>query len=249
MRRSLLFAAPLFLAASVSVQGLGLDDFQVVTQQTYVTDYIFRGVKETGSAIQTEAEISLNDRHLWGQGDGTVYLGGWANFPVKQDDGDNQIQGYVGYDWSPPQTDKVSFDVGLTVYWHPDGADTADDRTHEGFLGVIFREFGIYGVSAGSYLIHDTDLKTTTALPFVNFRTDLANWGQPQITFEFDAYTGFTSGRKGSESYNYYGVKTAVGYDINEVAGVGVGMGYEDNKGTSRRGNNLFGEASISLGF
>ena len=249
MRHPFLLSAPLLLFASVSVQGLGLDDLQVVTQQTYVTDYIFRGVKESGSAVQTEAEVAVNDRHLWGQGDGTVYLGGWVNFPVKQEDGDNQVQGYVGYDWSPPQSEKISFDVGVTVYWYPDGAETADDRTHEGFLGVVFREFGIYGVSAGSYLIHDTDLKTTTALPFINFQTDFNHWGYSRLSMDLDLYKGFTSGRKGSESYNYYGVKAALDYDINEVAGVGVGMGYEDNKGTERRGNNLFGEASISLGF
>ena len=227
------------LTGAVSASALTLDDFNVVTKQTFVTDYIFRGVKEAGTSVQSEAEVSVKD----------FYLGAWGNFPIKQSDGDNELNFYAGYEFVIPNVENVRLDGGLTVFYYPDGANTADDRTHEWYLGAEITEFGVQGVSAGAYLRHDTDLKTTTIQPYVNYVFNLEEVGIPNTALEVEAYIGFIGGRKGSESYNYYGFTFAVPYTINEIAGISVGLGYEDNDGTPAKGNHLFGTASISLGF
>lgn len=239
MKKPITLISSFLLTGFVSVSALTLDDFNVVTKQTFVTDYIFRGVKEAGESVQTEAEVSVMD----------AYLGAWGNFPVKQAKGDNELNFYAGYEFVIPNLENVVLDGGLTVYYYPDGADTANNRTHEWYIGAEITEFGIQGVSAGTYLRHDTDLKTTTVQPYVAYSFNLEEVGIPNTAIEMEAYIGFIDGRKGSESYNYYGFSFAVPYTINEIAGVSFGVGYEDNDGTPEKGNHIFGSASISLGF
>ena len=239
MKKLYLPFSSILLAGTVGLSAMNLDDFQIVSEHTFVTDYIFRGVKEAGPSAQTALEVSAYD----------AYLGTWANFPIEQADGDNEVNFYAGYEYPIPGVENVVLDGGLTVYWYPDGADTADDRTHEWFIGANISEFGVYGMTFGSYLRKDFDLKTTTFQPYVGYTVDLAEWGIPNTSIDTEAYAGFISGRKGSESYNFYGFSVAIPYDVNEVVGVEVGLAYEDNSGTSEKGNHLFGQASISLGF
>lgn len=191
-------------------------DYTVTLDTTFVTQYMFRGIKLSGPSIQPSVELAS----------GNAAVGIWASDSLSNfNPGYSEIDIYGGYTFAV--SDTVSIPVGATVYWYPELDNPAHEATYEVYVGV---DFAFEGFSIAPRAYYDFQLEGFTfevsggySLPLEAIGTSL-DFSAFIGTWSFDSLDETdTEGESG-----YWGVGVEVPYQVADNATLTFGVGYHD---------------------
>ena len=181
--------------------------YSVMTDFTYTTKYVFRGLQATKGAFQPSVKLAAGD----------FYAGIWASAPVNRGY-ELEIDYNAGYGLK--MSDTWSIDSGLTVYTYP-GLDTrggADKATVEPFVGLN----GTFGaLTTGTYAYYDLTLKAFTLQEALGYGVAVSD----NISANIGATAGHVSPDAGN-GYTYYGVGVTLPWKLSERATFTAGLQY-----------------------
>jgi uncharacterized protein (TIGR02001 family) len=126
--------------ASVSLGGAAMaQEFAVTGNVGIVSDYVFRGVSQTGEdpAIQGGVDVSS----------GPFYAGLWASNVDFGTSTDAEVDAYVGV---KPEAGGFTFDLAAIYYGYIDSPSSVDEAYWE-FKGAVSRPFGPLTVGGALY--------------------------------------------------------------------------------------------------
>ncbi|HKB92048.1 MAG TPA: TorF family putative porin [Opitutaceae bacterium] len=232
----------LVLTCLTGAAGLLAEDkysYSATSDFSYVSEYVYRGIKRTSSALQPSVEVDLPNT---GQGDLDVGL--WASQPLQNKRSPystevegNEVDVYAGY--KVKVDDSLSFEAVTTYYWYPDakksitGVPVYQTRdSYEVGLGTTYR---IFGLSPSIYYYYDLVRRAQTVEGAVGYNVPLKKLG---TALDFNLFAGTQSARDAfprvpgpaiHESYNYYGAELSVPYQLSEHAKVHAGVAYSGN--------------------
>lgn len=233
--------------------------YSVTGDFSYVSEYVFRGVKNSNGAIQGSVEVGQDD----------VRLGVWTSQPIDGVDGNggydtNEIDFYAGYKLR--LTRDLSADFVATYYYY---AEATGGQTHSSYevgvggtydLGAV--NPGFAGVSSSLYYYYDFRLKQQSVQASLGYSFALKDYG---TSLDFSVFAGqaaahdFAPDAKGipnvKESWAYYGVGLNIPYKLAENAQVHAGISYAINDKYFTRSTSgvpqqtLAASVGVTLGF
>jgi uncharacterized protein (TIGR02001 family) len=225
MRKLLITTAALFAALSLRAEE-PVSSYSITTDFTYVSEYIFRGVKQQNNSIQPSVAISAGN-----------FSGGlWTAQAIDQKSASwaqgNEIDIYGSYSFS--LSENYSLSVGGTAYLYPSARPSLGelDKTIEGSIGVS----GPLGpLSAYATYFHDFDLDSDT------FEIGLGYSGSfsDKSGYEFGGSYGSASFDAGGD-YDYYLFKAAVTYQVTPSASLKFGLYWSDSDIAGLKSNTWF---------
>jgi len=197
-------AAPVAPAAPAS-------SYSVTADFSYVSTYVFRGVKITDDSFQPSLKLAA----------GNAYAGLWLSEPIKGSAASNEIDFYGGYTFA--LAGGWSIDVGATYYYYPevDAASDVDAGTFEGYVGLT-GTFG--GVSVGAYVYHDFTLEATTLQGSLGYGVPISS----KLSCNFALNLGYVTPDSGPD-YTYYGAAITLPWKITDKSTLTVGANYATN--------------------
>ncbi len=207
----------LLLASAVGCTALHAEDYAIITEVGFASEYLFRGVKEAGPTIMPSVDIRSQ-----GSPAGELYLGGWAATPARAriPGAENEVNVYAGFDAELQHNFFV--DLGAT-YFHFPMAGLRED-TVEPYLGIRLEEIADTWLTAAGYIYYDID-KSFTAEAFLEYKAPFG--GEIPASLDLGLFVGFTDeDRRFEEDYFYYGVSAAVPYRLSEVSTLSAGVHY-----------------------
>lgn len=199
MKKTILALAVLAAGVSASAQESAKSALAVTLDVTYVSDYVFRGVKLADASIQPSVEASYGD----------FYAGAWHSDAVSQSIAffDSETDLYAGYNLAINET--FSTDLGVTRYTYNGGSQ--DDST-EVFAGIKADVL----LSPSVYYYHDFDLEVSSYIGSIGHSLPIAKLG---VSLDLSATLGYIQSPGGDGSdYTYWGVGAAVPYKLSETA-------------------------------
>jgi len=199
MKKTILALAVLAAGVSASAQESAKSALAVTLDVTYVSDYVFRGVKLADASIQPSVEASYGD----------FYAGAWHSDAVSQSIAffDSETDLYAGYNLAINET--FSADLGVTRYTYNGGSQ--DDST-EVFAGIKADVL----LSPSVYYYHDFDLEVSSYIGSIGHSLPIAKLG---VSLDLSATLGYIQSPGGDGSdYTYWGVGAAVPYKLSETA-------------------------------
>jgi uncharacterized protein (TIGR02001 family) len=213
-------------------------DISVSSDITYSSRYVFRGIQLAGNSFQPALEVGMGD----------LYAGVWANLPTAS--GGTEIDYYAGTAIAVPWVEFLSLDVGLTVYHYP---KSGDSRTHEFYLGALFPQLGLPGLSGSIYYFHDIDIRSQVLEGALTHSLSLEGWGLP-ASLDLSVHASTHGGsRVKSENYHYYGASLELPFYLNDYSTITPGVHYATAEkytfGEGERGKNLFWSISYAASF
>ncbi len=219
----------LLLASAVGCTALQAEDYIIVTEVKFASEYLFRGVKEAGPTIMPSVEIQSD-----GAAAGDLYLGGWASTPARGTgaeaamvDGvpafpsENEVNVYAGFDAELQHG--LFVDLGA-VYYHFPQQGTRDD-TVEPYLGLRYEQIADSLFTAGTYFYYDID-KSFTIEGLLEYSMPFG--GEVPATLDLGGFGGYVDeDRLFEENHLYYGLYAEIPYRLSEVATFTAGLRYE----------------------
>ncbi len=158
-----------------------------------VTDYVFRGVTQTGNNAAIQGGLD------WDSGIG-LHFGGWGSSLNFNDanKATTEIDLYGGYGG---KIDNFSYDVGFTYYWYPGAASAAQYDLWEVY-GKAGYDLGIAAVTAGVAYTPDNFggtgdafyLNTVVNIPVVDKLSISLGAGHWMLTQGFKSQTDWNIG-------------------------------------------------------
>lgn len=202
-----------------------LEDISLGMNQSFESEYIFRGFQEGRRVYQSSVDAALP------VAEGTLYGEAWGSFPVQgSEQGYNEINLIVGY---LIPVELVNIDVGFTYYWFPErGVVANSNREKEVYAGVGFDTI----LNPEIYIFHNFSLDAWIAEASIghnypldqDFSIDLrAKAGTAKAS---DANSDQSPGSP-NESWNYYQLSADLVYTLNEVTSLSVGGRYSKIQG------------------
>ena len=184
--------------------------YSVTADFSYVSSYVFRGVKLTDDAFQPSIKLAA----------GNAYAGVWFSEPLDSDF-DNEIDFYGGYSFG--LANGWSLDVGATVYYYPQIDDNSglDEATFEGYVGLTGT---LGGVTLGGYVYRDFTLDATTVQGNVGYGVPLSE----KVSCNFAANLGYVTFDDGDD-YLYYSVSVQLPWQISDKATLTLGGNYANH--------------------
>ncbi len=183
--------------------------YSITADFTYVSTYVFRGVKVTDDSFQPSLKLAA----------GNAYAGIWFSEPIKKSL-TNEIDFYGGYTF--PIANGWSLDVGGTYYYYPEiDPATADTGTFEGYIGLTGT---VAGASVGGYVYHDFTLEATTLQGSLGYGMPI----NKQVSANLALTLGYVIPDHGDE-YTYYGAAFTLPWKINDQATATVGVNYANS--------------------
>ncbi len=193
----------------------------VTATASAVSQYMFRGVRLGGAAFQPAVEV----------GAGSLVLGVWASFPLKDKvpgQSDPEIDGYGSYKIT--LNERLSLVPGFTWYTFPN-ADKAGGWYKSTFEPSLALNYTLGPVLLTPKVYYDTVLRGATyelnvafALPLKSLGTELAFLGQVG-TFKWDEAWEQTSPAMRNWG-DYYLVGVTLPYQITSNAKLSLGVAY-----------------------
>jgi len=231
IKKTALALAAISAGVSAQAQEAAKSDLSVTVDVTYVSDYVFRGVKLGDASIQPSVEAAYGD----------FYAGAWHTSELSHSDGATETDLYAGYGYQ--LNDKVKLDGGVTAYTYNGGSN---GDTVEGYVGVsvdVLLSPSVYG-----YYDFDLDVATVEASVGYSIPVDAIN-----ASVDLSAKLGNVSAP--GEDYTYGVAGVAIPYKLSETATLTVGADYIVNDSSSKTGFSgdgddiIVGKAGISIGF
>lgn len=205
------------VAGSASAQSL---DYSATLDVTFSSQYVFRGVKLAGPALQPSLEVSMSD----------ITVGVWASNAMSNYNAnshfDTEVDFYGGYDFAI--NDSLSIPVGVTYYWYPrveSDVDGAHDGTIEVNIGVNFTYSGLT-LSPKAYYDFDLEGFTFEGTAAYSFPIEAAG-----TSLDFSAFLGWSDVEDfdsfdTDSSGGYWGAGVVLPYAVAENATVSAGVMY-----------------------
>ncbi len=230
MKKRLLKAALLPLAFPLLVLGCSTyafagDDVSVSVSVDYVTEYVFRGTTLAGDAFQPGAEISV----------GQFTAGIWASTPSGRESiaFADEIDLYASY--SLALSDKVSADIGATLYHYPQAGGVFDIGASKASTFEPYVSLGFDApLSPSLSAYYDVNLNAFTLEGGAGYSFPVAE----KTSFDVSGSAGLVS-VKGGGDYQYGSLSGALSYAFTETTSVYAGV----NAGFSSE--NTFADASF----
>ncbi|OYV47868.1 MAG: hypothetical protein B7X06_02475 [Verrucomicrobia bacterium 21-51-4] len=223
------------------------------------SEYIYRGKKEAQASMNPAMRAQMP---VWM---GSAYAGTWMNFPVAQENVNNEIRFNTGYELPltmlPVMSDVFTADLGYTYYWYLNnhlgmpnsGTYQPLSRSNEIYIGLLAKCIA----NPAAYLFYDFNLEQVVLEGSISHSFDLGelisangfslDLGARAGWLHANAYNGDlrpVDVNKWHNSYGYAQGDIELAYALNEVAKVGVGFhvaGNTDGTGsfTSTEGNQV----------
>ncbi len=230
MKKTILALAVFAAGVSVNAQETAKSALAVTLDTTYVSDYIFRGVKLADASIQPSVEASYGD----------FYAGLWHSNSIS--DGSNNFGGsetdvYAGYNLAINET--FSVDLGATRYTYTGGSQ---DDTTEAFAGVKADVL----LSPSVYYYHDFDLEISSYIASVGHSLPIAQLG---LSVDLSATLGYVQIAGENSDYTYWGVGGAVPYKLSETATLTGAVNYTSVDDNSIDQDQVVFSVGLAIGF
>lgn len=231
IKKTALALAALVAGVSAQAADAAKSDLSVTVDVTYVSDYIFRGVKLGDASIQPSVELAYAD----------FYVGAWHTSEISHNDGATETDFYAGYGYK--LNDKIKLDVGATGYTYNGGSN---NDTVEGYFGVTADVL----LSPSLYYYFDFDLDVSTIEASIGYSIPV---DAIKASVDLSAKLGNVSAPGQDYTYGVAGV--SIPYKLSETATLTVGVDYiiNDSETLAAFGNGdddiLVGKAGISIGF
>lgn len=203
----------------------------------YESEYVFRGEKRSGHAIQPKVEFSYPLYAL------DLYAGAWYSSPIKGTKmGEaNELDAYIGAVYYYRE---LRVDVGYIYYWYPDSDSYLISGDMEVYGGVSFDTasylFGI-NVSPSFYYFYNWTLEQHVFELSLGYAFPVGGWllDNDRFTMPVRVYGGYlTAGKKddgklGGQGCNYwyYGVSADLAYAVTEYCTISGGVRFSQRGG------------------
>lgn len=203
----------------------------------YESEYVFRGEKRSGHAIQPKVEFSYPLYAL------DLYAGAWYSSPIKGTSvGEmSELDAYVGAVYYYKD---MRVDVGYIYYWYPDSASSLISGDMEVYGGISFDTasymFGV-NLSPSFYYFYNWTLEQHVFEMSLGYAFPVGEWiwNYGSITLPVRVYGGYlTAGKKddgklGGQGCNYwyYGVSADVAYAVTEYCTISAGVRFSQRGG------------------
>jgi uncharacterized protein (TIGR02001 family) len=236
MKKTILALAVLAAGVSASAQEASSSPLSVTLDVTYVSDYVFRGVRLADASIQPSVEASYGD----------FYAGLWHSNAIS--DGSNNFSGsetdiYAGYNLSLNET--FSADLGVTRYTYNGGGGgttTTPGDTTEVFAGLKADVL----LSPSVYYYYDFDLEVSSYIASIGHSLPIEQAG---VSLDLSATFGFIQIPGNDEDYCYWGVGAAVPYKLNENAVLTGAVNYTSVDDDSTEQDQVVFSVGLAIGF
>jgi len=220
MKKTILALAVLAAGVSASAQESAKSALAVTLDVTYVSDYVFRGVKLADASIQPSVEASYGD----------FYAGAWHSDAIS--DGASSFGGsetdlYAGYNLAINET--FAADLGVTRYTYNGGSQGDTTEVFAGLKADVL-------LSPSAYYYYDFDLETSSYIGSVGHSLPIAKLG---LSLDLSATLGYI--QIPGNDYTYWGVGAAVPYKLSDTAKLTAAVNY-----TSVDTSNISNIAGIS---
>lgn len=214
MRKLLITTAALFAALSLRAEEPA-SSYSITTDFTFVSEYVFRGVKQQNNSFQPSVAISA----------GSFSGGLWTAQAIDQKSSSwaqgNEIDLYGSYSFS--LSENYSLAVGGTAYLYPSARPSLGelDETIEGSIGVS----GPVGPLSGyATYFHDFDLDSDTFEVGLGYSFTLSETASGEI----GATYGMANFDAGGD-YDYYALKLTASFKLAGSASLKVGVYLSDS--------------------
>jgi hypothetical protein len=232
MRKLLITATAL-----IAVLGLRAQDpqssYSITTDFTYVSEYLFRGVKQQNNSFQPSVSVSAGN-----------FSGGlWTAQAIDQRSASwaqgNEIDLFASYSFAV--SEKYSLAVGGTAYLYPSARPSQGelDETFETSLGIS-GPVGPLSVSATYF--HDFDLDSDTIELGLGYGGTISD----KSSYEVGLTYGMARYDAGGD-YDYYAAKFTVSYQLTPSASLTIGAYWSDTDITGLKSNTWF-SVGVSTG-
>ena len=205
MKKTILALAILAAGISVNAAEAAKSALAVTLDTTYVSDYIFRGVKLADASIQPSLEASY----------GNAYAGVWYTDALSNKATSSEADLYAGYNLAINET--FAADLGVTRYTYNGGGQ---DDTTEVFAGVKAANLLL---SPSLYYYYDFDQNVSSYIGSVGHSFPIAKVG---VSVNLSATLGYVQRPGNDQDYTYWGVGAAVPYKLSETATLTAAINY-----------------------
>ena len=235
MKKTILALAALAVGASAYAQEAAkTSDLALTLDVTYVSDYVFRGVKLADDSIQPSIEAAYGD----------FYAGLWHSNDINSSAGSSETDLYAGYGLALNET--FSADFGVTRYTYNGSGASALNST-EVYVGVS----ADVALSPSVYYYHDFDLEVNTYIASIGHSFPIADLG---ISLDTSATYGWVQSPKADGGdYSYWGLGVAVPYALSETATLTGAVNYTHvdraNRAADVTQDRVVASVGISVGF
>jgi uncharacterized protein (TIGR02001 family) len=227
------------IAVGVSAQAAEASKLSVTLETSYVSDYVFRGVRLAEASIQPSVEATYGD----------FYAGIWHTSALSDNVGTGtETDFYAGYGFKI--NDTFTLDTGLTRYAYNGGSPSSDST--EVYVGVKANVL----LTPSLYYYYDFDGDVSTLEASIGYSLPIE---AIKSSLDFSAKLGYVlledDAAFGDDNYTYGSIGVAVPYKLSDNATLTAGVDYiynsEDNFGLALTTENdqFVGKVSLSIGF
>ena len=189
--------------------------YNVTTNFSYASEYVFHGQKNSNAAFQASAEVAYTN----------FYGGVWTNQPLRNEQ--NEVDLYIGYAF--PLKNDWKIDTGVASYNYPESTLTNGNfSTYETYVGLTGGS--IAGLTPSVYGYYDWKLDNYTVQGSVGYSIPVKQIGTSldfSVTYGFTANTGRFA--TGVANGTYWGAGVAVPYKLAPNATLTGGLQYAGN--------------------
>ncbi|MEY4488985.1 MAG: hypothetical protein RIQ79_1493 [Verrucomicrobiota bacterium] len=195
--------------AAYAAEAAKSSDVAFTLDVTYVSDYVFRGIKVADSALQPSLEATYAD----------FYAGAWHSNEISdhtrggvQDETDL----YVGF--KPKIDDTFSADIGVTRYLYNGGSHLDTSEVYVGITANV-------ALTPSLYAYYDFDQEIATYIASIGYSLPLE---AIKSSLDFSVSGGFVDVNGGQE-YLYGVAGVAIPYKLSDTSTLTVGVDYIAN--------------------
>lgn len=231
MKKTIIALAALAAGVSASAQDASASKLAVTADITYVSDYVFRGLKLAGASLQPSVEAAYGD----------LYAGAWHSNSIS-DTGGSEFDFYAGYGYAINET--YSLDFGVTRYTYSGGSS---GDTTEVYIGA---KADLFSLSPSVYYYHDFDLEISSYIASIGYSLPIAQLG---LSVDLSAVLGYIQIPGDGQDYTYWGVGAAVPYKLSETATLTAAVNYTSTDTSNIAGSpdqdQVVFSVGLSIGF
>ena len=207
MKKTILALAALVASVSASAQETAQSALAVTLDVTYVSQYVFRGVKLADASIQPSVEASYGD----------IYAGVWHSNDINSSAGVSETDFYAGYNLAINET--FAADLGVTRYTY-NGSGSSQLNSTEAYAGVKADVV----LSPSAYYYYDFDQEISSYIASLGHSIPIAKVG---LSLDLSASYGWIQRPKSiGGDYSYWGAGVAVPYSLSETATLTAAVNY-----------------------
>jgi len=215
MKKTILVLAALAASVSASAQEAAKKTPLAVTLDvTYVSNYVFRGVRLAEDSIQPSVEAAYGD----------FYAGAWHSNDVKTTVATvSETDFYAGYNLAINET--FSADLGVTRYTYEGGSGLDSTEVFAGVKASVL-------LSPSVYYYYDFDRDVSSYIASIGHSLPVAKLG---LSVDLSATFGYIQGA--GDDYSYWGVGAAVPYKLSDTAKLTAAVNYTHADATNISNN------------